>query len=169
MVSDMRWKVVGTVVLIFAGAQFVQPLSVWQTKSEPLLAGADAPDAVLHVLDRSCRDCHSSNTKWPWYSRISPFSWMIADDVERGRQFLNFSNWSSYSRARKLAFVAAMASTANEQRMPPPSYLTLHPEARLSDLDRQVVKSWSRSEFRRLRNRRSSSLRVPKNGSANGS
>jgi hypothetical protein len=77
-------------------------------------------------------------------------SWMVAHDVERGRRFLNFSEWHTYSRAQKLAYFAAMASAANQKRMPPGRYLVMHPEARLSVEDRDVLKSWSRSEFRRL-------------------
>ncbi len=87
---------------------------------------------------------------WPWYSRISPISWIVARDVERGRNFLNFSEWRKYSRAQRLAFVAAMASSANQSRMPPGPYLLMHPETRLSEDERQKLKSWSRSEFRRL-------------------
>jgi hypothetical protein len=165
----MRWKIAGAIVSVFAGAQFVQPVSVSQTKQAPVLAGADAPEAVLRIVEKSCSDCHSWNTAWPWYSRISPLSWIMARDVERGRQFLNFSQWPDYSRAQKLAFAAAMASTANQRRMPPGPYLMMHPEARLSDSDRQTLKTWSRSEFRRLSTLRSGNVKASQNRSANGS
>ena len=146
----MRLKFAGIFVLAFAGAQFLQPIPVNQTHAGPILTGAQAPGHVLRIIERSCGDCHSSNTEWPWYSRIAPLSWVIAHDVERGRGFLNFSQWPNYSRAQKLAFTAAIASATNRDRMPPASYVIMHPEARLSDRDREIVQSWSRAEFRRL-------------------
>lgn len=149
----MRWKAVGIVALAFAGVQFLQPDSLPEKQPAALLGGTQAPDAVLKVLEKSCQDCHSWNTAWPWYSRISPVSWVIARDVDRGRKFLNFSEWSNYSRAQKLAFVAAMASAANQERMPPAPYLIMHPEARLTDKERDLIRSWSRTEFRRLSKR----------------
>lgn len=168
----MYWKAAGLVVLVFASAQFVQPVSVSRTTGGQVLAGANAPDTVLRIVERSCRDCHSWNTVWPWYSRISPISWIVARDVERGRKFLNFSEWRNYSRGQRLAFVAAMASSANQNRMPPAPYLLMHPGARLSEVERKSLKSWSRSEFRRLSTLRSSRLPAPQtsaNRFANGS
>jgi hypothetical protein len=151
----MRWKVAGVVVSAFVGAQFVQPVTASKPGAPAVLSGANAPHDVVRIVERSCRDCHTWNTAWPWYSRISPISWMMAHDVERGRGFLNFSEWATYSRAQKLAFVAAMTSAANQNRMPPAPYLFMHPEARLSDKDRYLIKTWARSEFRRLSKARS--------------
>jgi hypothetical protein len=105
----------------------------------------------MGILNRSCRDCHSMATEWPWYARIAPVSWLVSDDVDKGREFLNFSKWDSYSKGQKMAFLAAMASATAQDRMPPQRYLVLHPEAKLSDADRQILKSWSRSEFRRVK------------------
>ena len=82
---------------------------------------------------------------------------------------MNFSQWAKYSRAQKLAFTAAIASAANRDRMPPAPYLVLHPEARLSERDRQIVESWSRTEFRRLATLRSSQPRPRPNRSPSGS
>lgn len=164
----MRWKLAAIVVLAFAGAQIMQPISGKEKPGAPLLTGSSAPKVVLNIVDRSCRDCHSWGTKWPWYSKISPLSWIIARDVERGRRFLNLSEWPLYSRAQKLAFVAAMGSAANQDRMPPAPYAIMHPEARLSDTDRQVLKSWSRTEYRRLATLRSKASPSAADGSSNG-
>jgi hypothetical protein len=146
----MRWKFVGAGVLAFLAVQFVQPGTLPVYAEKPLLSGAQAPESVLGIINRSCRDCHSYNTVFPWYSRISPFSWAVAKDVEEGRTFLNFSQWENYSRAQKMAFAAAMASVANQERMPPKRYVLLHPDAALSPDDRKTIKAWARSEFRRL-------------------
>jgi hypothetical protein len=166
----MPSKLAAVFVFAFAGAQFLQPVFILKSK-----AGAAphtrlrAPEPVLRIVDRSCRDCHTWNTQWPWYARISPVSWMIARDVERGRSFLNFSEWSRYTRAQKLAFMAAISSAAKQDRMPPAPYLILHPEARLTDRDRDVIQSWSRAEFRRLATLRSGRVPEPKERLTNGS
>jgi hypothetical protein len=90
--------------------------------------------------------------------RSKPLSWVVGSDVERGRQFLNFSEWSNYSRAQKLALVAAMVSATNQNRMPPRPYVFMHPKARLSKQNRQVIRFSAQSEFRRLSMLRSSRL-----------
>lgn len=162
----MRWKIAAALVFAFVGTQFIQPVSVAETAPHaPVFLDTGAPDTVVHIIDKSCRDCHSSSTVWPWYSRISPISWFVARDVERGRRFLNFSEWARYSDGQKMAYVAAMASAANQDRMPPRNYLLMHPDARLTDQDRQVLKGWSRLEFRRL----SALKRSRQNRSTNGS
>jgi hypothetical protein len=76
---------------------------------------------------------------------------MVADDVEKGRKFLNFSRWDSYSKGQKMAFLAAMSSATAQDRMPPKRYVVLHSEAELSAADRKILKDWSKSEFRRVK------------------
>jgi hypothetical protein len=165
----MSSKLAGVFVLAFASAQFLQPVLILQSKAGAPHTRLQAPQPVLRLVDRSCRDCHTWNTRWPWYARISPLSWMIARDVERGRRFLNFSEWSRYTRAQKLAFTAAISSVAKQDRMPPAPYLVLHPEARLSDDERSLIASWARKEFRRLATVRSRRLPMPNEQLVNGS
>jgi mono/diheme cytochrome c family protein len=93
----------------------------------------DSPQ-TLALAKRACFDCHSSETVWPWYSSIAPGSWLIYKDVVDGRAEYSFSNWDAEpKRARKLAEVV------NEGTMPPPQYLLLHPEARLSPAEKQQL------------------------------
>ncbi|MDQ1300752.1 MAG: hypothetical protein QG637_672 [Chloroflexota bacterium] len=86
------------------------------------------------LAKRACFDCHSSETVWPWYSSIAPGSWLIYKDVVDGRAEYSFSDWGREAKkARKLAEVI------NEGQMPPPQYLLLHPEARLSPAEKQQL------------------------------
>jgi mono/diheme cytochrome c family protein len=86
------------------------------------------------LVKRACFDCHSYETVWLWYSHIAPGSWLIYKDVVDGREEFSFSNWAAEpKRARKLAEVV------NEGQMPPPQYLLLHPEARLSPAEKQQL------------------------------
>jgi hypothetical protein len=93
------------------------------------------------LAKRACFDCHSSETVWPWYSSIAPGSWLIYKDVVDGREEYSFSNWDTETkRARKFAEVI------NEGVMPPPQYLLLHPEARLSpDEKQQLIAGFQKS------------------------
>jgi hypothetical protein len=137
-------------VCLFGALQAIHPVSP-DPNPRPLVRVGGASDEVVSILNRSCRDCHSMGTEWPWYARIAPVSWMVSEDVDKGRRFLNFSRWDAYTRGQKMAFLAAMASATAQERMPPKRYLVLHPQAALSDADRKILKDWSRSEFRRIK------------------
>jgi hypothetical protein len=101
-----------------------------------------APPEIDAMLRRACYDCHSDQTRWPWYSRVTPFSWMIAHHVELAREEVNFSEWGAYypgTRKRKLEWIER---ALDEGVMPPWSYRLMHPDARLSDEDRARIVRW---------------------------
>ena len=131
-----------------ARAIHVPPATVLE---RPVIANGAVPENVERILVRSCRDCHSNNTVWPWYSHVFPMSRMIAADVNEGRAFLNLSNWNSYSRARKLGYLASIANAAAAREMPPARYSLIHSDARLSETDRHALADWAKWESIRLR------------------
>ncbi len=90
--------------------------------------------ATRALADRACFDCHSNQTRWPWYADVAPMSWLVQSHVDEGRQVLNFSDWN---RGRSEADEAAEA--VREREMPPRSYLLLHPEARLTEAERDQL------------------------------
>jgi len=103
------------------------------------------PPAVLKVLRRGCFDCHSNETRWPWYSHLAPASWIVVHHVNRGRQELNFSEWGGYypaTRRRKLEWIGRAVS---EGGMPPWWYRLMHRKARLSQADCMLLKRWVES------------------------
>lgn len=106
------------------------------------------PAEVRAILDRSCKDCHSNETRWPWYSNVAPVSWLVADDVHDGRRQLNFSEWASYTPDEVSARLTYMAFTVREHEMPKASYRRIHPEARLSDADVETLCRWVESRLR---------------------
>jgi hypothetical protein len=108
----------------------------------------DAPPEVRAILRRACFDCHSNETRWPWYSQVAPLSWMIAAHVHDGRAALNFSYWPLYSASKRQHLRADIAEAVREDEMPLSSYLLLHPAAQLSGEDRQRIISWSESAGR---------------------
>ena len=101
-----------------------------------------APPEVEATLRRSCYDCHSNQTRWPWYSHIAPMSWEVARDIEYGRRQVNFSEWDEYypsTRKRKLQWVGR---ALQQEDMPPRSYQLIHPSSRLSPEARAQLQHW---------------------------
>ncbi len=100
----------------------------WNHTNPPVVAEPswDAP-RTHELFSRACADCHGNETKWPWYSRLAPVSWLVYNDVQEGRSKLNVSEWN---RPQKEAHEAA--KEVREGEMPLPIFLLAHPEARLS-------------------------------------
>jgi hypothetical protein len=133
------------VLILLIGAQFVGADRT-NPPSKPgasLLALKSTPPDVRAILDRSCRDCHSNDTRWPWYSHVAPVSWMLLQDVNGGRDRLNYSEWTSYDGDDQDKFLNGMCSLTKTRRMPLPSYLWIHRDAKLSDADVKTLCAWS--------------------------
>jgi hypothetical protein len=109
----------------------------------PVMADLAAPPAVDAVLRASCYDCHSNETRWPWYSRVAPVSWLVARDVEEARDRLNFSLWGTYERKRQQRLAEEIWEEVEQGEMPPEIYLLAHADARLTEDDRAVLAAWS--------------------------
>lgn len=137
-------------LIVLAAAQLIRPVFK-DPPHQPLLDGAQLTPEVNLVFERACQDCHSNNTQWPWYARIAPVSWMVTSDVERGRAFMNLSDWGNYSSSRKLGYLAGMANATRNRQMPPRVYSVLHPDARLTAQERSLIAGWAGQEYRRLR------------------
>ena len=119
---------------------------------KPLFSGSQIDEQTRALFQRACQNCHSDNTKWPWYSRIPPASWMIAKDVNNARSHVNFSNWGSYGVEQREDFLTQIGANVRNGRMPLPRYVFLHREAVLTAQERQQIYQWSKAEKKRLRN-----------------
>jgi hypothetical protein len=121
------------VVALFAGAQLVP---YGRQHQNPPVAGEPAWDspATRQLAARACFDCHSNETRWPTYSVVAPASWLIYHDVVEGREILNLSEWQ---RPQEEAGEAADA--IREMEMPPFIYRLMHPEARLTEAERETL------------------------------
>ena len=136
--------------VLFASAQFVRP-EMNEPPHRPLMTGAEVPAEVQQVFNRACQDCHSSNTSWPWYAKVVPVAWMVKQDVDEGRKFLDLTEWDKYTKGQKMGYLAGMVSATKTERMPPPRYTWLHPDAKLSPDERKLIANWARTESRRIR------------------
>ena len=105
---------------------------------------------VSSILDRSCADCHSNKTIWPWYTQFAPVSWWLVDHVNEGRRELNLSEWGKLARERQERKLRQMCDEVTDGQMPLSSYLPMHPSARLSEQDKKVLCDWTEQERARL-------------------
>jgi hypothetical protein len=123
----------------------IQLIPVRRT-NPPVTADVSAPAEVETILRGACYDCHSNETRWPWYSRVAPVSWFIAHHIEEGRGDLNFSEWPVYDfKAQDEAF-EDIRKQVSQGKMPLRSYRIMHPEARLTDAQRKVILKWAGEE-----------------------
>lgn len=101
-----------------------------------------APSEVMTILNNSCYDCHSNETKWPFYSKIAPISWLVSSDVKDGRRNLNFSEWNKMSDSKKKDKKDEIVEEISRDTMPLPIYLVIHSSASLSNEDKLLLKNW---------------------------
>ena len=127
-------------VVVFAAAQLVRPARVNPAtdSSRTIQAHVGAASGLAAVLDRSCRDCHSNGTVWPRYAHIAPLSWLMASAVAKGREAVNFSEWSAYSPDVQRTLLSASCQDVSSGKMPG-VYTLVRPETRLSPKDVETI------------------------------
>jgi hypothetical protein len=106
---------------------------------------------------KACNNCHTYETKWPWYSRIAPASWLIDHDVQRARAAVNFSEWSDTAGKRNgtaMGMLMAACESTKTGRMPPVQYRLLHPEATLTASEIDCLCTWTRTAVRHVKEAR---------------
>ena len=145
----MLWlkRLVLALVVLLVVIQVVRPSRdnpIVDPKNEMSASLAVPPD-VAAIFARSCNDCHSNRTIWPWYSTVAPVSWLVAFDVNQGRSELNFSEWGMAHPKEKADALEEICKELTEKEMPGPIYPILHPTAKLTDADIQTVCRWTQT------------------------
>lgn len=105
---------------------------------------------VVPLLKTSCYNCHSNSTSYPWYAHFAPASWLIAYDVKKGREELNFSNWQDYDYQRMVSKLDDIATEVGEGHMPKSIYTLMHPSAKLSEEQRTLIVAWTETAMDEL-------------------
>jgi len=113
-------------------------------------ARTSMPPGIASILHRACRDCHSHETAWPWYGNVAPVSWIVAHDVQEGREHLNLSTWAQYGNEDGALHLGEVCKEVRSGAMPMGRYVRVHPEAALSEDDRRAICEWTRDEGKRL-------------------
>lgn len=132
-------------VLIFLLIQIIQParnIDYGQVPSTDISKVYKIPKNVQSILTNSCYDCHSNSTHYPFYSYIQPLSYYLERHIKKGKEELNFSEWSSYSRRKQANKLNSIANQIQQKKMPLTSYTYLHPEAKLSEKQIEEMVRW---------------------------
>jgi hypothetical protein len=132
-------------VLVFVGIQFIRPQRTNPTvvPARTIEAYTSIPPEVHSTLRRACMDCHSDESRWPWYSNIAPVSWLLVSHVNEARTRANFSEWDLRMKRRSAPRYEQLCEEVQSGAMPLSSYLLLHPDARLSKQDVDSLCSWT--------------------------
>lgn len=120
-------------IISFIGIQFL-PTGLSRQNPPVIAEPAWDSEQTLALVDRACFDCHSNETRWPWYSYIAPMSWMIAYDIREGRAVLNYSEWTA--EVASTHSVEETVDLVSKELMPLRYYTILHPEADLTTVER---------------------------------
>jgi hypothetical protein len=135
-------------VAAFIVIQFIRP-----DQTNPPVVAAESiessiaiPENVSSILARSCADCHTNTTKYPWYSQIAPASWFLANHVRDGRKELNLSVWNTYTDKKKSHKLEELCEQVEQGAMPLPSYLWIHRDAALKEGEARILCDWANAE-----------------------
>lgn len=135
--------VAALIVVQFIRPDFTNPPV---NEAETLEASVQVPENIKAIMNRSCSDCHTNTTVYPWYSQISPVSWWLKNHIDEGRRELNFSVWATYQPKRKAKKLEEVCKQINEKEMPLPSYTWAHRDAILSAEESKVLCDWATAE-----------------------
>lgn len=148
MKKKIKWVVVA-VIIVFAAMQLFNPPHTNPVVKSDFIAATHPPESVAASLRAACYDCHSDETRWPFYSRVAPISWLIASDVDEGRRHLNLSEWPA-EPARAKKNLDRINEVVDYQEMPLKKYTLIHADARLSNAQRKEIMNWTDSAAAKL-------------------
>lgn len=141
-----------TLFVLVVAAQFIRP-----TRTNPpvdpkkeITAHMQVDPAVMVTFAHSCNDCHSNRTEWPWYSKVAPVSWLVAHDVNSGREEMNFSEWGASHEKDPGKLLDKICKEMSEGEMPMATYTLLHPQARLTSTEVQYVCRWTNNTAKNI-------------------
>jgi hypothetical protein len=139
--------VLGGVAAILVIIQFI-PNQLPETSEDnagDLIKSGMVSEEVAVIMKAACYDCHSNQTRYPWYSYVAPVSWLVKYDVEEGRKELNFSEWTTAPKRRIIKKLEEIGEMVQEGEMPKPVYTLTHRDARLTDQQRELIIQWAKN------------------------
>jgi Haem-binding domain len=147
----LRWVMVVAACLLVI-VQFIRPAKTNPAADASLAieSHVQVDPKVSAILDRSCVDCHSNKTRWPWYSHVAPVSWFVIDHVNEGRKELNLSEWGTYDRRRQLGKLRQICREVTDGAMPLSSYTPMHAGSSLTPDDVKTLCDWSDAQRAQL-------------------
>lgn len=138
-------KILLVILIAFIAIQFIRPVrnNKGQVLPTDITKTVNIPDTVLNVFKNSCYDCHSNNTRYPWYANIQPIGWVLASHINNGKENLNFSEFGTYSERKQANKLKSIKLRIKDGSMPLSSYTIMHTGAKLSIEDKNLVNGWA--------------------------
>jgi mono/diheme cytochrome c family protein len=134
---------IGLFILLLVTQFFRPERNVATAKSDKDITTVFAvPDSVQKIFEKACNDCHSNNTRYPWYANIQPVGWWLAHHINEGKHHLNFSEYASYPQKRQVRKLKQIMDQIDEGEMPMDSYLWIHKDAKLTEAEKATVMNW---------------------------
>jgi hypothetical protein len=133
------------IIILLVVIQFIRPSRNQTTElsANDITKHYTVPDTVAAILKRACNDCHSNNTRYPWYTNIQPVGWWLQHHVNEGKGELNFSEFGTYTAKRQSHKMERVAKQVQKGEMPLDSYLWIHKDAILSEGEKKVLIDWA--------------------------
>jgi hypothetical protein len=140
-----RRRILLIIIIILIGIQFIRPAKnqsndAWTSDISHTYA---VPQNVSVILKKACNDCHSNNTRYPWYSQVQPVGWWLNNHIEEGKNELNFNEFAAYRVPRQYKKLDDAIREVKEGDMPLWSYTLIHTDARLTDEEKQTLINWA--------------------------
>ncbi len=135
-------------LIILIVIQFFHPVKNVSTappSSNDVAVMYSEPDNVRTILNKACNDCHSNNTRYPWYNNIQPVAWWLKSHVEDGKHELNFNEIGSYPPRRQYNKFKEIKELVKEDEMPLSSYTIIHTDAKLTAQEKATITDWANS------------------------
>jgi hypothetical protein len=144
--------IIGAVVLLaLIVIQFFRPVKNQSpVTQDDIIFNIDIPAGVKRTIVNACYDCHSNQTRYPWYSRIAPVSWMMASHVKEGKENLNFSDWKKYSKREQISKLNDICEMVEKGEMPLKSYTFMHSEAIILEYQQKDLCTWTEEAARKI-------------------
>lgn len=141
---NKRKIIIVGIVCVVVIMQFIRPDRNYtgQVNDQNMIQVYHASDTIRQIIQQSCIDCHSNNTKYPWYANVQPIGWLLDYDIRNGKEELNLDEFAAYSKRRRISKLKSMKNQVNEGEMPLPSYTWMHKEVRLSGLQKTQLINW---------------------------
>lgn len=141
----MAKKILVVLLVVLVIIQFIRPVQNVSAEQSPtdIEKKYETPENVKATLSKACRDCHSNNTNYPWYSNIQPVAWWLDGHIRDGKKHLNFSEFGNYPPKKAEHKLEELVESQQDHWMPLDSYMKLHAEARLTSAESQELIDWA--------------------------
>ncbi|MGF7230979.1 heme-binding domain-containing protein [Arachidicoccus sp.] len=156
----MAKKILMLLVIVFIAIQFFHPVKNISSAPTPnaIALHYEVPHDVQTILKVACNDCHTNNTRYPWYNKIQPTTWYLAKHVNDGKRHLNFDEFAGYTLKKQAHKIDEVVKEIKNDGMPLTSYNLIHSDARLTVDQKNVLIKWAENLSKEIKTKNTTAL-----------